>query len=113
MPKTLGRSKLKQKKLLKNPLPFDSTVLHITPADIAEMADGPGDIKLARKNHPHPFTPQKVFRGKRAGKRNAYTLSGVTKTLAAAVKLAKREQAQGWDIGRAKPPDGYAVYISG
>ena len=112
MAKTLG-SKPKKRKALKNPLPFESTVLHITPADIAEMALGPDDIKLAKKNHPNPFTPNKVFRGTKRGERYAYTLSGVTKTLPAAVKLAKREQAQGWDIGRAKTRDGYAVYISG
>ena len=110
MAKTLGRN-FKKRKALKNPLPFESTVLHITPADIAEMADGAEDIKLNRKKI--PFTPDKVFRGTKRGHRNAYTLSGVTKTLAAAVKLAKQEHAQGWDIGRAKTLDGYAVYISG
>ena len=110
MPKTLGRN-FKKRRILKNPLSFDSTHLTITPADIAEMAEKPGDIKLNRKKF--PFTPDKVFRGKgKGGLRNAYSLAGVTKTLSAATKLATREYNKGYDIGRAKTRDGYAVYIA-
>jgi len=105
MPKTLG-SKPRKKNLSNiGPLSFKSTRLDITPADLAEMAAGPGDIKLTRKNH--PFTPTKVFRGKKA-----WTVTGVKKTLAGAVKLANREYDNGWNIGRAKTRDGYVVYIS-
>jgi hypothetical protein len=104
MPKTLG-SKPRKKNLSKNPLSFKSTHLTITPTDLAEMADKPGDIKLNRKKI--PFTPGKVFRN-----RKSWSLAGVKKTLPGAVKLATLEHNRGYDVGRAKTRDGYAVYIS-
>ena len=103
--------KLLKKKLRKKTLPFDSTILNITTTDIALMGPDPGDIKLTGTRY--PFTPSKVFRGKTSsGKRNAYSLSGVKRTKAAAMKLATKGWDQGWDIGRAKTRDGYAVYIA-
>mgnify|MGYP003628080287 CR=1 FL=1 len=105
MPKTLG-SKPKKSKLLKNPLPFKSTVLYISTADVAREAPEPGDIKYTYKTK-YPFTPTTVFR-----RTKAYGLAGVTKTLPAAIKLAKKNHDKGWNIGRAKTRDGYVVYIS-
>ena len=116
MPKTLGSKSRKKRSLrkttpFKSPLPFESTILNITTADIALMGPEPGDIKLTQTKY--PFTPSKVFRGKTlSGARNAYSLSGVKKTKVAAVKLATLEYNRGWDVGRAKTKDGYAVYIS-
>jgi hypothetical protein len=104
MPKKLG-SKPRKKNLSKNPLSFKSTHLTIIPTDLAEMASKPGDIKLNRKKI--PFTPGKVFRNKKS-----WSLAGVKKTLPGAVKLATLEHSRGYDVGRAKTRDGYAVYIS-
>jgi len=105
MPKTLG-SKPRKKKLSKNPLPFKSEVLHITNRDIARMGTEPGDIKLT--DTPYPFTPNKVNRPGKAG----YLLVGVSKTIEGGRKMATRSHKQGWNVARAKTPDGYVVYIS-